>query len=136
MPNYTNNYNLTKPKKSENYDIEDVTSKNMDIIDTELFNKVEKVAGKGLSTNDFTDGYKVKIDNLKNYDDTSIKNQLDTLKQKEKEDISNINQEQETQNSNITLNTTEIDKLKTENEMLKSQIPTRQSNRSRGKSRR
>ena len=30
-------------------------------------NKVDKVSGKGLSTNDFTDAYKNKIDNSKNY---------------------------------------------------------------------
>lgn len=68
------------------------------------------------------------------YDDTSIKNQLDTLKQKEKEDISAIQEEQTTQNTSITSNTTEIEKLKTENEMLKSQIPTRKN--SKWKSRR
>lgn len=37
----------------------------------------------------------------------------------------------ETQNANITSNTTEIEKLKEENEMLKSQIPVRKSYRKR-----
>lgn len=64
MPNYTNNLNLIKPKKSENYDIDDVTNKNMDIIDAELMNRVEKVPGKDLSANDFTNEYKKKLDAL------------------------------------------------------------------------
>lgn len=33
---------------------------------TELGNKVDKVTGKGLSTNDFTNEYKTKLDNLEN----------------------------------------------------------------------
>ncbi len=44
-----------------------------------------------------------------------------------KGDIATIQQQQETQDSNITSNITEIEKLKAENEMLKSQIPTRKS---------
>ena len=58
MPDYTQYYNLIKPKKGENYDVDDTTCTNMDIIDTQLANKVEKVPGKGLSTNDFTNNYK------------------------------------------------------------------------------
>lgn len=90
MPDYTKNYNLIKPKKSENYDIEDVTNTNMDIIDTQLGNKVEKVVGKGLSTCDFTNEYKKKLDGLSNYNDEKIK-----------QDISDIQKEQEKQNDNI-----------------------------------
>lgn len=66
MPDYTQYYNLIKPKKRENYDVDDTTCTNMDIIDTQLANKVEKVPGKGLSTNDFTNNYKNKIDTLQN----------------------------------------------------------------------
>ena len=66
MPDYTQYYNLIKPKKGENYDVNDTTCTNMDIIDTQLANKVEKVPGKGLSTNDFTNNYKNKIDTLQN----------------------------------------------------------------------
>ncbi len=46
-----------------------------------------------------------------------------------KGDISTIQQQQSTQDSNISSNTTEIEKLKVENEMLKSQIPTRTRSR-------
>ena len=41
--------------------------------------KVDKVEGKGLSTNDFTDADKTKLDSLENYDDTEVQNTLDTL---------------------------------------------------------
>lgn len=64
MPNYTTNYNLIKPLKEENYDVDEMINKNMDIIDATLYKKVEKITGKGLSTNDFTDGYKKKLDEL------------------------------------------------------------------------
>ena len=44
--------------------------------DTELrnliSNKVDKVEGKALSTNDFTDADKTKLDSLENYDDTNV----------------------------------------------------------------
>lgn len=53
-------------------------------------NKVDKVDGKGLSTNDFTNEDKSKLDSLENYNDSKIK-----------QDISEIQQEQETQNKNI-----------------------------------
>ena len=66
MPDYTQYYNLMKPKKGENYDINDTTNTNMDIIDTQLENKMDKVPGKGPSTNDFTNNYKNKPDTLQN----------------------------------------------------------------------
>lgn len=113
MPNYTQHFNLIKPKKTENYDIEDVTTKNMDILDEELFGKEDKVPGKGLSTNDFTDAYKNKLDELKNYDDTEIKNNLNEQVQK------NNLQEQEIEELQG-----KITNLKEENTQLKNQIPT------------
>ena len=42
-------------------------------IDTKLSNKVDKVSGKGLSTNDYTTAEKNKLAGLKNYDDTEVK---------------------------------------------------------------
>lgn len=68
MSDYTSNYNLIKPKKSENYDVEETTRTNMDIIDTELFGRQEKIPGKSLSTNDFSDLYKKILDEIKKYD--------------------------------------------------------------------
>lgn len=58
-------------------------------------NKVQKIEGKGLSTNDFTNEYKQKLAGLQNYDDTEIK-----------QNIADIKEEQQTQNKNIEQNTT------------------------------
>ena len=63
MAEYTEHYNLKKPLKSENYDV-DVANTNNDIIDEKIFGKVDKIVGKSLSSNDFTDGYKQKVDRL------------------------------------------------------------------------
>ena len=45
-------------------------------IKEDISNKVDKISGKSLSTNDFTNEYKYKLDNLNNYDDTEIKNNI------------------------------------------------------------
>lgn len=63
MPKYTENLNLILPEQNENYDV-NVANTNNTLIDEAIGNKVEKVPGKDLSTNDFTDGYKKKIDTL------------------------------------------------------------------------
>lgn len=60
-------------------------------IDPLIENKVEKENGKGLSTNDFTNAYKEKLDGLNNYNDTKIK-----------QDIKDIKDEQKTQNEDIS----------------------------------
>ena len=43
-------------------------------------NKVDKVKGKELSTNDFTDEYKDKLESLQNYDDSNVKSSINLLK--------------------------------------------------------
>lgn len=63
MADYTENLNLILPKPSEKYDVE-VANTNNGIIDAQIANKVSKIAGKGLSTNDFTNEYKKKVDSL------------------------------------------------------------------------
>ena len=45
-------------------------------------NKVDKVVGKGLSTNDYTNAEKSKLAGLKNYDDTQIKKDIEGLSKK------------------------------------------------------
>lgn len=65
MSNYTEHYNLKKPLKIESYDV-GVANTNNDIIDEKLYGKVDKVPGKGMSSNDFTDNYKQKLDMLQN----------------------------------------------------------------------
>ena len=47
---------------------------------TEWDNKVDKVSGKGLSTEDFTSALKTKLEGLSNYDDTELSNALSTLR--------------------------------------------------------
>jgi hypothetical protein len=45
----------------------------------EVDNKVDKVEGKGLSTVDFTTAYETKLKGLSNYNDTIIKNDIQTI---------------------------------------------------------
>ena len=94
---YPDNYNSVAdiPK-----DLKDMAES----IDAQIANKVEKVDGKGLSTNDFTNAYKEKLDGLNNYNDTKIK-----------QDIKDIKDEQETQND-------DIDKLKAQKEALEKEV--------------
>lgn len=67
MPDQTKNFKLTKPLPEEPYDV-GVQNDNMDAIDQALQEhadalnkKVDKVEGKGLSTNDYTDAEKKKV---------------------------------------------------------------------------
>lgn len=62
---YTGNYNLKKPGGSDVVNIE-VFNENADIIDAELKKKVEKVAGKDLSENDYTNTEKAEVAKVKN----------------------------------------------------------------------
>lgn len=81
MAEYTTHYNLKKPAKNENYNI-DVANQNNDIIDEKLYGKVDKKAGKDLSTNDFTNEYKKKLDTLKNYDDAEVIKQITSFNER------------------------------------------------------
>lgn len=63
MATYTEHYNLKKPQPSEYYAIADFNG-NADVIDDELFKKVDKVSGKGLSTNDYTNADKSIVDGV------------------------------------------------------------------------
>ena len=65
MPNYSENLNLILPAQSENYNV-DVANTNNKTIDAQVGNKVDKIVGKSLSTNDFTNAYKRKLDTLQN----------------------------------------------------------------------
>lgn len=60
----------TKANKNEIPDASTLASK------TELNTKVDKVTGKGLSSNDYTSAEKNKLASLTNYDDTQIKQQI------------------------------------------------------------
>jgi hypothetical protein len=49
------------------------------VITAALNNKIDKVTGKGLSTEDFTTTLKTKLEGLTNYDDTVIQNAVNGL---------------------------------------------------------
>lgn len=49
---------------------------------TELNTKVDKVTGKGLSTNDYTTVEKNKLASLSNYDDTELRTEITNLDNK------------------------------------------------------
>lgn len=143
MAEYTTHYNLKKPARNENYNI-DVANQNNDIIDEKLYGKVDKKAGKDLSTNDFTNEYKKKLDNLKNYDDSEVIKQITSFNERAgkveeanveiSKNVEVLQEEQTTQNENIEKNAEgiaqnkkdideELTKIKKENSLLKSQIP-------------
>lgn len=98
----TTNLKLFKhdnPSTNENqFDVESALNENWDKIDTGYgnlnTNKVDKEEGKGLSTNDFSDEYKEKLDSLENYNDAEIKKDIQDLES----DVSNIKSNQTTQN--------------------------------------
>ena len=52
--------------------------------------KVDKENGKGLSANDFTDAYKIKLDGLSNYDDADVKSDISDLKSGKVDKISDM----------------------------------------------
>ena len=92
--------NLQSGQGTNNTDITDLKNRvttlegdnktNKTNIDNLQNNKVDKVEGKGLSTEDYTTEEKQKLAGLNNYNDAEIK-----------QDISNIKKEQITQNNNI-----------------------------------
>lgn len=57
---YTTNYNLNLPSGDDSADVEKL-NENAEIIDRELFKKVDGEEGKGLSTNDYTTAEKDKL---------------------------------------------------------------------------
>mgnify|MGYP000923568490 CR=1 FL=1 len=74
MADKTTNYGFSTPGldgaanitvQDENWtELDKKLKEELDNLDTNLSGKVDKVSGKGLSTNDFTSTYKTKLDNL------------------------------------------------------------------------
>ncbi len=129
---------------TNNFDIEKALNENWDKLDAEISKKIDKETGKGLSTNDFTNEYKKKLDTLNNYDDADVIKQITNFNERvskveettaqNSKTITVIQEEQTTQNENIEKNATaieqnkkavdeELTKIKKENSLLKSQIP-------------
>ena len=68
---------LASQKSVGNADLSDYYTKSQ--TDSLISGKVDKVSGKGLSTNDFTNESKSKLDDLENYNDTEIKAKIDAI---------------------------------------------------------
>lgn len=74
---------ITDTKIAEwNDNTEILSSINQDLsaLTNAIEGKVDKVTGKGLSTEDFTSALKSKLEGLSNYDDTTLSNALTTLR--------------------------------------------------------
>lgn len=56
--------NILQTLKQLRDDLKTWVTNNLNVINTKLNNKVDREAGKGLSTNDFTNDYKTKLDNI------------------------------------------------------------------------
>ena len=65
MSTLTENYKLIKPDQTDAIVISNLND-NADVIDRTLFNKVDKVNGKALSTNDYTNTDKQKVNSIDN----------------------------------------------------------------------
>ena len=64
--------NKTNTALQEHQDISHLATKTS--VSDGLNEKVDKVSGKGLSTNDFTNNFKTKLEGLNNYNDSEVKN--------------------------------------------------------------
>ena len=64
-------------ENSENADLSDYYNKSQ--VDNLLANKIDKVSGLGLSSNDYTTAEKNKLSSLSNYDDTALKAQISAI---------------------------------------------------------
>lgn len=118
------NYNDTEIKESmSNLQNEDITirndmkslqNKDKEIIE-QLKTKVDKIGGKNLSQNDFTNTFKEKLEGLENYDDTNIKTRITTLETdntENKKEIENIKQTNIQQEEMIQTNADSINEVK------------------------
>ena len=70
-------HNSESGESAENIDLSDYYNKSQ--IDNLLTNKVDKVSGLGLSSNDYTTAEKNKLSSLSNYDDTALKSQISAI---------------------------------------------------------
>lgn len=85
--------------------------------ETAIQGKVDKVTGKGLSTEDYTTAEKNKLANLENYDDTEVKADI----QENTDDIEALTNKHNTEVAELQ---SQIEDLQAENQALEDQIPT------------
>ena len=98
-------------------------------------NKVDKVNGKGLSTEDFTTELKTKLENLENYDDTEITEAIQNFNKRIMRNSTNI----ETLQDNVAelqesqeQQDTDIEAIKAENERLREDLKALPSGQAEG----
>ena len=81
----------------QEFDIDTSMNDNWDKLDEAIedldTNKVDKVDGKGLSTNDYTNEDKAKLDSLENYDDTEITQEIEDIQAKDEAQDTEINKQ-------------------------------------------
>ena len=80
----------------------------------DLDSKVDKVPGKGLSTNDYTDAEKTKLASLENYDDDAIKKRIgdaETSISSNAKEIESLKEKISTAEDNIKTNAEDIGEL-------------------------
>lgn len=108
----TQNTNISKNAS----DIADIQAEQV-TQNTNIANKVDKVTGKGLSTEDYTTDEKNKLANLENYDDTEVKADI----QENTDDIEALTNKHNTEVAELQ---SQIEDLQAENQALEDQIPT------------
>lgn len=87
------------------------------VITVALNEKVDKVSGKGLSTNDYTTSEKDKLASLENYNDSEIKSQLTELANEFAQDLAFVKNDIETlKNEKVFLTEAEYDSLEEKDE--------------------
>ena len=84
------------------------------VITAALNNKVDKVDGKQLSTNDYTTEEKTKLDGLNNYDDTSVKASISTNATNITNEITRAKAAEKANADNITALQTTVNSANTE----------------------
>lgn len=109
---YPNNY-------SNVADVPEDMKKLAESVDTQISNldtnKVDKVDGKGLSTNDYTNEDKAKLDSLENYDDTEITQEIEDIQAKDESQDTEIDKQsdliQKLKDNSINVTTEEATQL-------------------------
>ena len=94
----TTNKGIYYPSDYSNVaDVPEDMKKLAESVDTQISNldtnKVDKVDGKGLSTNDYTNEDKAKLDSLENYDDTEITQEIEDIQAKDESQDTEIDKQ-------------------------------------------
>ncbi len=80
LSQFTNDEGYITEVPDEYVTEDELNAKNYLTSHQDISKKVDKIDGKGLSTEDYTTTEKTKLAGLENYDDTTVKNDINTLK--------------------------------------------------------